>query len=96
MSLTWRPCRAWARRRSPRCGTRPGSRRASGRWCAAGAAAFFSGEPVHDLLAEPARLVESGAIQPVADTVCPLARIAEAHRAPKTGGVRGKLVVEIG
>ncbi|MEO3792595.1 NAD(P)-dependent alcohol dehydrogenase [Nonomuraea sp. B10E15] len=57
---------------------------------------FFSGEPVHDLLAELARLVEDGAIQPVVDTVYPLARIAEAHRALEAGGVRGKLVVEIG
>ncbi|WP_199440291.1 NAD(P)-dependent alcohol dehydrogenase [Umezawaea beigongshangensis] len=57
---------------------------------------FFSGNPGHDLFAELTRLVESGAIRPVVDRVFPLADIAGAHRALEAGGVRGKIVVEIG
>ncbi|TDD07715.1 NAD(P)-dependent alcohol dehydrogenase [Nonomuraea deserti] len=56
---------------------------------------FFSGKPTHALFADLTRLVESGAIQPVVDTVYPLSRIADAHRALEAGGVRGKLVVKI-
>ncbi|MFC8226706.1 NAD(P)-dependent alcohol dehydrogenase [Streptomyces sp. NPDC057287] len=56
---------------------------------------FFSGNPQHDLLAELARYVESGAIRPVVDTVHPLADIAAAHRALEAGGVRGKHVIQV-
>ncbi|MFE6185000.1 NAD(P)-dependent alcohol dehydrogenase [Streptomyces sp. NPDC056465] len=56
---------------------------------------FFSGNPQHDLLAELARYVESGAIRPVVDTVRPLADIAAAHRALEAGGVRGKHVIQV-
>lgn len=56
---------------------------------------FFSGNPQHDLFAELAGYVESGAIRPVVDTVHPLAGIAAAHRALEAGGVRGKHVVQI-
>ncbi|MGW6026205.1 NAD(P)-dependent alcohol dehydrogenase [Streptomyces sp. NPDC055214] len=56
---------------------------------------FFSGNPGHQLLAELARLTESGAIRPVVDTVYPLADIAGAHRALEAGGIRGKLVVDV-
>ncbi len=57
---------------------------------------FFSGNPRADLFAELTRLSESGAIRPVVDTVYPLSKIAEAHRALEAGGVLGKLVIEIG
>lgn len=56
---------------------------------------FFSGNPDHRLLADLTRLVESGALRPVVDTVHPLAGIAEAHRAMEVGGVRGKHVIRI-
>ncbi|MFE9820723.1 NAD(P)-dependent alcohol dehydrogenase [Streptomyces sp. NPDC005791] len=56
---------------------------------------FFSGNPKHDLLAELTRLVESGAVRPVVDTVHPLAGIADAHRALEAGGVRGKHVIQV-
>lgn len=56
---------------------------------------FFSGNPHADLFAELTRLTNSGAIRPVVDTVYPLADIAQAHKALETGGVRGKLVIQI-
>ncbi|WP_246064016.1 zinc-binding dehydrogenase [Nonomuraea longispora] len=57
---------------------------------------FFSGIPTHALFAELTRLVEDGTTKPFVHAVHPLSRIAEAHRALEAGGVRGKLVVEIG
>lgn len=57
---------------------------------------FFSGRPKSDLFAELTRLAERGDLRPVVDTVHPLERIAEAHRALEAGGVRGKHVVSIG
>ncbi|MFH8756329.1 NAD(P)-dependent alcohol dehydrogenase [Streptomyces atroolivaceus] len=56
---------------------------------------FFSGNPQHDLLAELAGHVESGAVRPVVDTVHPLSGIADAHRALEAGGVRGKHVIQV-
>ncbi|WP_328580946.1 NAD(P)-dependent alcohol dehydrogenase [Streptomyces sp. NBC_00370] len=56
---------------------------------------FFSGNPRHDLFAELAGYVESGAIRPVVDTVHPLDGIVAAHRALEAGGVRGKHVIQI-
>lgn len=56
---------------------------------------FFSGNPTHELFAELTRLVESGAIRPVVDTVHELRDISEAHRALERGGVRGKHVVRL-
>lgn len=56
---------------------------------------FFSGNPRHGLLAELARMAESGSVRPVVDTVRPLAEIAAAHRALEAGGVRGKHVIQI-
>ncbi|MEO6086852.1 MAG: NAD(P)-dependent alcohol dehydrogenase [Umezawaea sp.] len=58
-------------------------------------ARFFSGNPTHALFAELTRLVESGAIRPVVDTVHELGDIAEAHRALERGGVRGKHVIRL-
>jgi NADPH:quinone reductase-like Zn-dependent oxidoreductase len=56
---------------------------------------FFSGNPDTALLTEVTRLTDSGALHPVVDTVFPLPKIAEAHRALEAGGIRGKLVIQI-
>ncbi|MFE2359154.1 NAD(P)-dependent alcohol dehydrogenase [Streptomyces parvulus] len=55
----------------------------------------FSGNPDGALLAEVTRLVERGDIVPVVDTVHPLDRVADAHRALEAGGVRGKHVIRV-
>ncbi|MFH8410192.1 NAD(P)-dependent alcohol dehydrogenase [Streptomyces sp. NPDC018019] len=57
---------------------------------------FFSGNPDTELLTEITRYAERGALVPVVDTVHPLDRIADAHRALEAGGVRGKHVIQIG
>ncbi|MDG9727164.1 NAD(P)-dependent alcohol dehydrogenase [Streptomyces sp. DH41] len=56
----------------------------------------FSGNPGSALLNEVTRLAERGEVIPVVDTVHPLDRVADAHRALEAGGVRGKHVVRIG
>ncbi|WP_440087145.1 zinc-binding dehydrogenase [Streptosporangium sp. LJ11] len=56
----------------------------------------LTGNPTHRLFADLTRLVESGDLRPVVDTIHPLADIAEAHRALEAGGVRGKHVIRIG
>ncbi|MGW6457563.1 NAD(P)-dependent alcohol dehydrogenase [Streptomyces sp. NPDC055078] len=55
----------------------------------------FSGAPSTALLAEITRYAEHGDLVPVVDTVHPLDRIADAHRALEAGGVRGKHIVRI-
>ncbi|MFI7350683.1 NAD(P)-dependent alcohol dehydrogenase [Streptomyces sp. NPDC049936] len=55
----------------------------------------FSGNPDSALLAEVTRLVDHGDLVPVVDTVHPLDRVADAHRALEAGGVRGKHVVRV-
>ncbi|MFE4663674.1 NAD(P)-dependent alcohol dehydrogenase [Streptomyces sp. NPDC056716] len=55
----------------------------------------FSGNPGTGLLTEITRYAERGDIVPVVDTVHPLDRIADAHRALEAGGVRGKHVVQV-
>ncbi|MFG2327543.1 NAD(P)-dependent alcohol dehydrogenase [Streptomyces sp. NPDC048568] len=55
----------------------------------------FSGNPDRALLSEVTRLVERGDVVPVVDTVHPLDRVADAHRALEAGGVRGKHVVRV-
>lgn len=55
----------------------------------------FSGNPDSALLAEAGRLAERGDVVPVVDTVHPLDRVADAHRALEAGGVRGKHVVRV-
>ncbi|WP_031466351.1 NAD(P)-dependent alcohol dehydrogenase [Sciscionella sediminilitoris] len=57
---------------------------------------FFSGNPYQADLAELTRLTENGLIAPVVDRVHPLADIAKAHQDLESGGVRGKILVEIG
>ncbi|WP_433519462.1 NAD(P)-dependent alcohol dehydrogenase [Nonomuraea sp. CA-143628] len=56
---------------------------------------IFSGNPGTELLAQITRYAERGDIVPVVDTVHPLDRIADAHRALEAGGVRGKHVIQI-
>ncbi|WP_107482969.1 NAD(P)-dependent alcohol dehydrogenase [Streptomyces sp. M41(2017)] len=55
----------------------------------------FSGNPDTVLLTELTRHAENGDIVPVLDTVYPLEKIADAHRALEAGGVRGKHVIQI-
>ncbi|GAA4590471.1 NAD(P)-dependent alcohol dehydrogenase [Planotetraspora phitsanulokensis] len=55
----------------------------------------FSGNPETELLTEITRYAEHGDIVPVVDTVHPLDRIADAHRALEAGGVRGKHIIQI-
>ncbi|MFE5829066.1 NAD(P)-dependent alcohol dehydrogenase [Streptomyces sp. NPDC056508] len=55
----------------------------------------FSGNPGTALLTELTRHAENGDIVPVLDTVHPLEKIADAHRALEAGGVRGKHVIQI-
>ncbi|MEU8149419.1 zinc-binding dehydrogenase [Nonomuraea sp. NPDC048901] len=55
----------------------------------------FSGNPGTELLAQITRYAEHGDIVPVVDTVHPLDRLADAHRALEAGGVRGKHVIQI-
>lgn len=55
----------------------------------------FSGNPDTALLTELTRHAENGDIVPVLDTVHPLEKIADAHRALEAGGVRGKHVIQI-
>ncbi|EQD62473.1 Alcohol dehydrogenase zinc-binding domain protein, partial [mine drainage metagenome] len=40
-------------------------------------------------------LVANGTLKPVIDSVLPLDRAAEAHKRLETGGVRGKIVLEV-
>jgi NADPH:quinone reductase-like Zn-dependent oxidoreductase len=56
---------------------------------------FFSGQPETALLAEITGYAERGDLVPVVDTVHPLHRVTDAHRALEAGGVRGKHVVRL-
>ncbi|MGH8877343.1 MAG: NAD(P)-dependent alcohol dehydrogenase [Stackebrandtia sp.] len=56
---------------------------------------FFSGNPGTALYDDLAKLVADGAVRPVVDSVYPLADIAAAHRALESGGVRGKILVDV-
>jgi NADPH:quinone reductase-like Zn-dependent oxidoreductase len=53
-------------------------------------------EPNGATLAKIARLVDTGAIRPVLDSVLPLSEAAEAHRRVETGRSRGKVVLSCG
>ncbi|GGY94908.1 NAD(P)-dependent alcohol dehydrogenase [Streptomyces poonensis] len=56
---------------------------------------FFSGNPRYQLFHDLAHYVENGRLRPAVDTVFPLEKIGDAHRALEAGGVRGKYVVRI-
>lgn len=56
---------------------------------------FFSAAPRRALLSEVAGLVEEGALRPLVDTIYPLDRIADAHRALSAGGSRGKHILKV-
>lgn len=47
-------------------------------------------------LTELSRLADTGVLRPVVETVLPLERIADAHRAIETGRTRGKIGIEVG
>lgn len=53
----------------------------------------FSGYPDRQLLTDIAHYIETGALRPIVDTVYPLARIADAHRALNRPRNPGKLVL---
>ncbi|MCP2627402.1 NAD(P)-dependent alcohol dehydrogenase [Mycolicibacterium smegmatis] len=57
---------------------------------------FFLGHPTGVLFEELTQITETGHLQPVADSVFPLERIAEAHAKLENGGVHGKVVISIG
>ncbi|WP_189214639.1 MULTISPECIES: NAD(P)-dependent alcohol dehydrogenase [Streptomyces] len=57
---------------------------------------FFSGDPRRALLDDLAGYAADGTLRPAVDTVFPLERIGDAHRALEAGGVRGKFVVRVG
>ena len=56
---------------------------------------FFSAKPDTAVLESLAELVARGDIRPIVDTVYPLSRIGDAHRAFEAGGRRGKQVIQI-
>ena len=56
---------------------------------------FFSAKPDSAVLADLARYAASGAVRPTIDTIYPLTRVADAHRAFEAGGRRGKQVVQL-
>ena len=56
---------------------------------------YFSAKPDTTLLRDLGEFVASGAIRPIIDTIYPLSRIADAHRAFEAGGRRGKQVIRI-
>lgn len=55
----------------------------------------FSNKPTREQLVELTRLVDSGALEPVVDTVFPIDGLADAHRSLEAGGVRGKHVIRL-
>ena len=56
---------------------------------------FFSAKPKRKEMTRLTSYVERGAIQPIVDTVYPLAEIAAAHRALEQGGRRGRQVIRL-
>lgn len=56
---------------------------------------LFSNNPSPARIAELTAYAEAGSIRPVVDTVYPISGIADAHRRLETGGVRGKLVIDL-
>ncbi|GAA1716361.1 NAD(P)-dependent alcohol dehydrogenase [Nonomuraea bangladeshensis] len=56
---------------------------------------LFSNNPSPARIAELTASAEAGSIRPVIDTVYPIDDVAEAHRRLETGGVRGKLIIDM-
>lgn len=57
---------------------------------------LFLGNPPTSLLEDVAAATESGLLRPVRAATLPLERIADAHRKLESGGVHGKVVLDIG
>ncbi|WP_235940744.1 NAD(P)-dependent alcohol dehydrogenase [Paramicrobacterium fandaimingii] len=57
---------------------------------------LFLGHPNGVLFATLAQAADAGHLKPVVDSVFPLERIAEAHARLERGGVRGKVVIDVG
>jgi NADPH:quinone reductase-like Zn-dependent oxidoreductase len=57
--------------------------------------AAFMAHPDAEQLAEIAALVDEGRVEPVIETVLPLAEAAQAHRMLEKGGHRGKIVLKV-
>jgi NADPH:quinone reductase-like Zn-dependent oxidoreductase len=58
-------------------------------------AEFYGGQGSGPQLAEIAKLVDSGRVKPVAETVVPLSEARRAHELSEKGHVRGKIVLKI-
>ncbi|MFF0772293.1 NAD(P)-dependent alcohol dehydrogenase [Nonomuraea wenchangensis] len=56
---------------------------------------LFSNNPSPARIAELTASAEAGSVRPVIDTVYPIGDVAEAHRRLETGGVRGKLIIDM-
>ena len=57
-------------------------------------AVFYGGHPSSSDLAEIARLIDSGKVKTVAETVLPLAEARRAHELSQSGHARGKIVLK--
>ncbi|HXX28393.1 MAG TPA: NADP-dependent oxidoreductase [Terriglobales bacterium] len=57
--------------------------------------AFFSAQPDASLLVAIAKLVDSGQIKPLVETVLPLAEARQAHELTQSGHTRGKIVLKV-
>jgi NADPH:quinone reductase-like Zn-dependent oxidoreductase len=57
-------------------------------------ALFYGAHPSSSDLAEIARLIDSGKVKPVVETVLPLAEARRAHELSQSGHVRGKIVLK--
>ena len=57
--------------------------------------AFFSAQTNASQLAEIARLVDSGKVYPIVETVLPLAEARRAHELTEKGHARGKIVLKV-
>ncbi len=57
---------------------------------------FASTQRTRSTLDELRTLIEQGQIKPVIDTVLPLHEIAQAHQRLEQGGLRGKIVLQVG
>jgi NADPH:quinone reductase-like Zn-dependent oxidoreductase len=57
--------------------------------------AFLSAQAGSSLLAELAKLTDSGNIKPIVETVLPLSEARHAHELNETGHARGKIVLKV-